>query len=99
MPGKKFDGRKLRWSLLVWEALEPVVRVLEFGCRKYAEKNWQKVVGGERRYREAAYRHLIAFERGEEYDKETGECHLAHALCSLMFTFWHHQQNNKRRKK
>jgi len=95
MKGRKFDSKKLRWSLLPWDALAPVVRVLEFGCKKYKENNWMKVEGGYRRYRDAALRHLIALDSGQTLDPETGEHHLAHALCSCLFALHHHQNASK----
>ncbi|HKE56465.1 MAG TPA: dATP/dGTP diphosphohydrolase domain-containing protein [Pyrinomonadaceae bacterium] len=40
--GVKKDLGKLRWSLLPWDALEEVVKVLMFGASKYADRNWEK---------------------------------------------------------
>lgn len=41
--GVKHDGGKRRFSLLPWAQVSVVVDVLEFGARKYAVGNWQKV--------------------------------------------------------
>ena len=81
--GKKADGGKIRWSLLLWDSLIPVVRVLMFGASKYGEENWQKV--SSRRYRDALLRHILT---DEEIDSETGEPHYAHAICCLLFLLW-----------
>lgn len=63
-----------------------VVAVLEHGCKKYDENNWQLVADAKRRYYDAAFRHLIAREgEGEERDPETGMKHLAHVGCNLVF--------------
>ena len=35
MSGDRFNTGKLKWSLLSWKALEPMVRVLMFGAEKY----------------------------------------------------------------
>ncbi len=83
--GRKFDAGKQRWSLVPWHGLEAVGRVLEFGAQKYGADNWRLVDGAERRYWDAAMRHMIAFGKGEDLDKETGESHLAHAVCCLLF--------------
>ena len=83
--GRKDDGAKPRYSLLPWEAVAVVVAVLEFGARKYSEGNWRHVEGGSRRYRDAALRHVIADQRGEALDPDSGLPHLAHAACSLLF--------------
>jgi hypothetical protein len=65
-------------------ALEQVARVLELGARKYGPNSWQKVTPKER-YLWAAWRHVMAWERGEELDPEFQTPHLAHAACCLLF--------------
>ena len=47
--------------------------------------NWKKVPDRENRYVAAAFRHLVAHRLGERLDPETGEPHLAHAICCLTF--------------
>ena len=32
--GQRFNEGKLKWSLVHFKSLEPMVRVLEYGCRK-----------------------------------------------------------------
>lgn len=83
--GRKDDAGKEQWSLLPWEALKGVVRVLTFGARKYAPDNWRKVPDARRRYTDAFFRHFVAWKLGEKTDPETGESHLSHALCCLLF--------------
>lgn len=83
--GRKFDGGKLDWTLLPVEAIEDVVKVLEFGAQKYGRSNWTKVEDGHRRYLAAAYRHLVAIQKGEQFDPESGLPHAAHAVCCLLF--------------
>jgi len=41
--GKKSDGGKLDWTLIPWNTLIPVVKVLMFGADKYGRENWIKV--------------------------------------------------------
>jgi hypothetical protein len=82
---KKFDQAKPDWSLFVWDAAECVVRVLEFGSRKYERDGWARVPDGQRRYVNAALRHLIAWTRGERVDPESGLPTLGHACCSALF--------------
>ena len=86
--GRKADRGKLRWDILPWSSLGPVVEVLAFGAGKYAPDNWQRVPQARSRYFAAAVRHLIAWYRGEKNDPETGLPHLAHALCCLLFLLW-----------
>jgi hypothetical protein len=83
--GRKFDAGKIDYTLIPWDGMEEIVKVLEFGARKYARDNWKHVEGGEQRYQAAAFRHLIAYNRGEKVDQETGLSHLAHAGCCLLF--------------
>lgn len=83
--GRKDDSAKLRFELLPLESLAPIVRVLAFGAEKYGVDNWRKVPEFERRYFAAAMRHLVAHQLGERLDPESGESHLAHAACCLLF--------------
>lgn len=83
--GRKDDLEKLRYDLVPVVAEEQVVRVLTYGAKKYAPDNWRVVPEPERRYLAAARRHLAAWQRGELVDPESGERHLAHATCCLLF--------------
>lgn len=83
--GMKFDSGKLDYTLIPWDGLEEVVKVLEFGAKKYARENWRKVEFAETRYMAAAFRHMVAYQMNEEVDPETGLSHLAHATCCLLF--------------
>lgn len=86
--GVKHDGGKPDWTLFPFSAAEQIVRVLEFGAKKYARDNWQKVPDAEQRYLAAALRHLIAHQGGEVNDPESGLPHLAHAGCCVLFALW-----------
>lgn len=83
--GRKFDNGKPDYTLLPWDAVEEIVKVLDFGAKKYARDNWRYVDGGEIRYLAAAFRHMAAYNRGETHDPETGLSHLAHAGCCILF--------------
>ena len=83
--GMKHDGGKPRLELLPPAAIEAVGRVLGYGAEKYAPGNWKHVADGQNRYLAASLRHVFAYLRGEELDSESGESHLAHAACSLLF--------------
>ena len=83
MQGTKHDQNKPRMSLVPAGVLAEVIAVLEHGAAKYGENNWTQVEGI--RYFDAAHRHLGAWWTGEEVDKESGQAHLAHAICCLMF--------------
>jgi hypothetical protein len=91
--GMKFDADKPDYTLVPWDGLEEIVKVLEFGARKYARDNWKHVLGADTRYQAAAFRHLIAYNTGEKVDQETGLSHLAHAGCCLLFLLSLEKQN------
>ena len=84
MTGTKHDAGKPRWSLMPWDALTEVLRVLEHGAEKYAPDNWRHVEPVER-YWDAAMRHLVAWQQGRRIDEESGLPTLAHAACCVLF--------------
>lgn len=86
--GRKDDAGKPPLRLLPWAALRAVARVLDFGASKYAVDNWKIVPSARERYADAALRHLAAWVDGELLDPETGESHLAHAACCILFLLW-----------
>ena len=57
--------------------IERIVEVYTAGAEKYGENCWQGLENGYQRYKAALLRHLVAYEKGESYDPETGCHHLA----------------------
>jgi hypothetical protein len=94
---RKDDSTKPWLELLPPRALILVGRVLTMGARKYTPNNWRLVMAardkslrsGTDRYLAAALRHLLAHMGGERLDPESGEPHLAHAVCCLLFILEH----------
>lgn len=82
--GRKDDGGKDPWDLLPWDAVRCIVRVFDFGARKYAPRNWEKGMAWSRCY-SALMRHMTAWWEGERQDPETGMSHLWHAGCCILF--------------
>jgi hypothetical protein len=78
--GYKKDEGKLRWSLLPIGPLRSVIRVMAYGANKYSEDNYMNGMKFTRIY-DANMRHLTAWKDGEDFDEETGESHIAHAIC------------------
>lgn len=82
--GLRFNEGKTRHDLVPAFAQEQYARVLTKGSEKYAERNWElgmkwsKVLASMKR-------HILTFERGEDYDKETGLLHTAHIMCNSAF--------------
>jgi len=61
-----------------------MAKVMGKGKDKYGAQNWRaglqwsRIIG-------AAFRHLSAFNNGEDLDQETGLSHIAHLGCCAMF--------------
>jgi hypothetical protein len=96
--GKKDDGGKLRWSLLIQSYLTGIVRILEYGAKKYASHSWQVVPEGETRYYEALKRHLDAMQQDDgsidlnSVDEESGMPHLWHLQTNAYFLEYFRRQ-------
>lgn len=86
------DG-KLRWDLLPLAEIEDIVRVYTEGAKKYADNSWQDIPDGFNRYLGALMRHLVAYTKGERYDKE-GFMHLS-AVCWNAIALLHYDKHNK----
>lgn len=88
--GVKYDAGKPDWTLVPFEALAGVVRVMQkvIDAGKYPRDNWRRVENGEQRYKAGGMRHRFARLAGESHDPETGELHIDHELCCLIFERW-----------
>jgi hypothetical protein len=86
------DEAKLRWSLMPFEQLKPIIDVLEFGCKKYDVDNWKKGMAHSRNFN-SLMRHLTAWWGGEDTDEETGLSHLAHAGCRILFLLYNAKEH------
>jgi len=87
-----------------WDLTTEVVKVLEFGVRKYSRDNWQVVPDAVNRYRAAARRHLdfLLWHRTHDavrvqpaavsaYDIKAADSdcyHWAHVIANLLFLMW-----------
>ena len=86
----RHDEGKTNWSLMPFEALEEINKVLEFGATKYAANNWQEGTGFKySRVLNSLLRHVFAFMRGEDKDPESGLSHMAHAGCNVLFILYY----------
>jgi hypothetical protein len=88
MEEKKYDQGKPRFDLIDPFFTLQMARVFEYGARKYGENSWQKVSNPRARYCAALHRHINEWQRKQIIDDESGEYHLAHAACNLMFLMW-----------
>lgn len=84
MSEAKFDSGKPRPLLVPVSLMDAVTAIREYGCQKYADpENWRKVEP--ERYKNALYRHWLAYLRGEQTDPESGYPHLWHLACNAAF--------------
>ena len=80
----KADGGKQRPLLVPTSLLRAVMAIREYGCQKYQDPdNWKRVEP--ERYKNAAYRHWLAYLDGEKNDEESGLPHLWHLACNIAF--------------
>lgn len=81
--GVKHDNGKTDWSLIPIEAMDEVLKVFQFGAEKYERWNYRKGFK-QSRLIAAAFRHITAHMRGQDFDEESGMRHLAHAGCCIL---------------
>ena len=81
----KSDAGKVRPTLVPNEIIWSIARVREYGLKKYGDKEcWQKV--SVERYRDAAYRHWLAYlDDPKSLDQESKLPHLWHLACNIAF--------------
>ena len=80
----KADQGKPHPSWVPVALIEGVMAVREHGTKKYGDPNNWKQVEPER-YRDALYRHWLAYLKGEKCDQESGLPHLWHLACNAAF--------------
>lgn len=88
LTGGEKGSKPERYDLIPPGAMDEVARVYGYGASKYASRNWEK--GYDWGLSLAAlHRHVKAFERGEDIDRESGCHHLAHAAfhCLALVTY------------
>lgn len=81
----KRDAGKPRPTLVPPKIIWAITKVREFGCTKYKDPdNWRRVEP--QRYRDAAYRHWLAYlENTDSIDEESGLPSLWHLLTDIGF--------------
>lgn len=81
--GLRFNEGKIRYDLLEPFAMEQLAKVFTTGATKYATHNWLKGMAWSKCLA-SLKRHIAAFEKGEDIDKESGNYHMAHAAWNAM---------------
>lgn len=86
-PGAKGDAGKTKAHLVLGDfarALNEVVKIGDFGSRKYTASGWVTVPDGINRYNDARMRHWLYRMSGEELDPESGFLHEAHEIWNAL---------------
>ena len=88
--GQKFDSGKLEMAEFFSQfpnALEGLCTVAQYGKIKYSEGNgnvnFKEVPDAIKRYKDAMVRHMMAYLKGENIDKESLCPHLFHLLWNV----------------
>lgn len=81
----KADKGKYRPTLVPPEMIKAVAIIRAYGLEKYGDAESWKTVGVER-YRDAMYRHLLAYLKDPKgVDEESGLPHIWHLACNAAF--------------
>ena len=81
----KADNGKPKLSLVPRRIIFEIARVREYGNKNYGDpENWRTVE--KERYRDAAFRHFLAYlDDPTGVDEESGLPHLSHLACNIAF--------------
>lgn len=81
----KADAGKPKLTLVPRQIIYDIAEVREYGNKKYGDpENWKTVEI--ERYRDAAFRHFMAYlDNPQGVDEESGIEHLKHLACNIAF--------------
>ncbi len=81
----KADAGKLQLTMVPTGIIRAIARIRMYGNQKYGSPdNWKQVE--KERYRDAAYRHWLAYlDDPGGVDEESGLPHLDHLACNIAF--------------
>lgn len=80
--GLRFNDGKPPIHLVPPSMTLAVASVLGYGAKKYAPRNWERGMKWSVPY-DSMMRHLLAWQKGEDTDPESGLPHLHHAACNI----------------
>lgn len=84
----RFNEGKPEWTMIDFNSLLPLIKVLENGKEKYGRDNWKKKTEKDTLLN-SMIRHWVALSNREERDVESGESHAAHIMANAMFYLYH----------
>lgn len=91
----RYNEWKPQWHLVHLQSLEPMIRVLEFGAKKYAPDNWKKPMD-KKQILNSMMRHLAKLMDWEELDQESNLEHIGHIMCNALFYSYHSHEATKK---
>ena len=84
-PKNAYGAAKPCIQFIPMNVMLSVAQVMKLGADKYGQKNWRIQHIRASTYYNAMFRHMVAwFEGNEDLDPESGEPHLAHAICCAL---------------
>lgn len=89
---KRYNSGKVQTREIDPNFILGIGEVLTKSRAKYEHYNWCKPTKLSTPY-ESMMRHIMAFQSGEDFDKETQSHHLLHAATNLMFMYYHITNN------
>lgn len=92
--GTRHNEGKVRWSLVHYKSMEPMIRALMFGANKYGDFNWMKGLN-KKQILESLQRHLAALMDEQTHDEESGVHHIGHIMANAMFYSYFELPENK----
>lgn len=94
MSALRYNENKLRWSLVDFKSLEPLVEVLEYGTKKYEVDNWKR--GLElRAIMDSLMRHVVEINNNQYIDEESKCLHMGHIMANAMFWIYFYNKNKE----
>lgn len=75
----RYDNGKPRHDLIPTFSMNELAKIYAMGAKKYADNNWRKGMKWSR-VLGSLKRHLNAFEKGTDFDEESGLHHMAHVI-------------------
>jgi hypothetical protein len=91
--GLRYNKGKLRWSLMHYGSMKPMIEVLMYGAAKYTtatasgDHNWKKGLEPVE-ILDCLQRHLAALMDGELIDKESGLPHIGLQANALFYSYF-----------
>ena len=75
---------KPKMSIIPYDPMTEVAKVLMFGAEKYSRNNWRKGLTYTSII-DSMERHIGAIKNGEDFDEESGLYHAAHVAANAIF--------------